>query len=279
MLLLSTAWASQRVVPEFNRMLDRASNEVVAEKLDAVLRGELDLMSARYVVQVAGSRGLRDQVPKLKLIAEAEAGREHRQSVVCDALHAIAKLEPSQDYLLANARDPASRKYLAYYSILLLAAQADDAILLQLRKIKAESKDDDVKGAVARAEYVSFWSKRYADMASLDDKLEFLTGRLRGGWDISGVVVSEPNGSRAPEVVWAKRQMLELSRTSPALVAAKLYAMAPSKESPILGAASFMEYVLRFVTEETRAEYKKLTEANPIPRPALLVPVSDPGEE
>jgi hypothetical protein len=257
-LLVSIAYANEGGQEEYATMINRATTDVLGNELDALLRGERDFERSRCLVQTVGRRSLREHFAKLRSIAEATAKRDDQAKIAFDALHAISMLDESRQYLLQNAQEHQTNKFLAYYSILILAAEPREDVMGQLRRVREESKDNQIQGALSIAEHMFALSQKYVKTSALDGKMHLLFEALRTGWNPIRVEENEPTGNLNPEAVWAKKEILQLSRKYPAEVAGKLDALEQFDELTRESLLDYRRYVLRFVAEEARAKYEDM---------------------
>jgi hypothetical protein len=261
-LLISSVYATIPLVKtEYEKRVDSAATDVIVKELDALLTGERDFKQSRYLVQTVGRRSLREYVSKLKEIAEVTSKRENQEKVSFDALYAISLLQDSREYLIENARGHLTNKWLAYYSIWILAAEPDEEVLNELRKIKLESKDNHIQGAVSTAEYVFSLAQKYATTSALDRKLDTLLKELGSGYNPFGGDENEPTENLNPEAEWAKGEILQLSKQHPAEVANKLDSVEQIEGRTAKHLMGLRRYFLRFVTDETRSVCEKLEKA------------------
>jgi hypothetical protein len=191
------------------------------EELRQVLEGALAYEDARGIVQQAGLSGDASLIPLLKDIAEQPSG-ERNLRLTFDALCAAWLLGEPRDYFLANARAHAAKKWLAYYSILLLGREPGDEQAAALEAVKAETKDNQISGAIAEAVRVRALADQYPESGTLEERTAFVLRYSRGEW--SPITLDPPGLGWAlkPVTAWAQWELWRLAQEAPETVARQI---------------------------------------------------------
>lgn len=222
-----------------------------APDLRQVLEGALPYEDAREAVQWAGLSEDPSLIPQLKEIAELTSG-ERNLRLTFDALCGAWLLGEPRDYFLANAQAHASRKWLAYYSILLLGRVPDDGqVAAVLEAIKTESADNQVQGAIAEAGRVRALSLEYPDNGTVEDKTLFLLRYSRGEW--SPIALDPPlfGWSLNPLTDWAHRKLRTLAQEDAGTVARTIAQLDLSAEYPDDQGAAYRSYLLSLISSSS----------------------------
>jgi hypothetical protein len=193
--------------------------EQIEDCLQQFLEGKLGDDEARVLVEKAGLSADSQFAPLLKAIALFTSTERNRR-ITFDALHALSRLGESKDYFLQNARNHQQNKWLAYYSILILAREPNDTEAADaLNEIKASSADNQIRGAIASAERVRFLVTEYARLETPEQKCTFLLSHFRGAWNPITLGESELDSAMDPLTSWSQRHLFKLSQENPEVVA------------------------------------------------------------
>jgi hypothetical protein len=237
----------------------------LTEKLKSVANGRLDFEESRRLVQSAGQGGRLDLSPQLKLVAESVSETKHGK-VAFDALYSLWLLDEPKTFFLETVKDHGTKPFLACYSIFILAYDPTDDVGEKLSKIERESTNNAVLGTIAQFRRVQEASRKYSQMASIEEKLVLLTQCLRTGWSQLGVLEWDPSSNLHPITVWAKGQISQLGEQQPGSVARWIFSLNTFNKLPEIyldgmpenSINSFKDYLLRFVGDNAKAEYQKL---------------------
>ncbi|MEO1091404.1 MAG: hypothetical protein AAFX81_12255 [Pseudomonadota bacterium] len=174
---------------------------------------------ARRQVQLAGKSGdaaLRPQLRELASTVVSEANRE----VVYDALHALWRLGEPRAYFLANARRHAENKWLAYFSILILGRDPNDAVVArELARIGDASRDNQIRAAVAECERSRMLRRTYGRFTRLDSRVGFILSHFRGYWNPVFFAEGVDMSAKEPGAAWLEHELRALSEEEPEAVA------------------------------------------------------------
>jgi len=255
--------------------LSGTSAEDLGRKLDTVIDGSVPVWDARVLLHNIGSSGRREQVPKLKVIAETQWGPE-RQSVIFHALYGLMLLGESSEYFLTCAGGFRTNFPLARSAMWVLAYKPTQEIIDRMSSIySAAGGPGPLAGPFSTARRLLDLSQRYAEMTSVDEKVTCLVPQVMRGWTLLGVESFDyEGGGLNPFSVWAKKELLTLSRQNPAEVAAAVRAYSRMKRGPENEdyfvrrgpeVAQWNEqarlHILEYVSAETRTEYERLRKA------------------
>jgi len=216
---------------------------------------------ARDLVQSAGCVGDRRFVPQLKEIARRESLKPNREMLTFDALYALWLLGEPREYFLENVRSHRGSKYLAYYSLYMLAYEPDEKMVDELNSIGRETTDELIGNFINGGMVFSALglADDYAKLKTPEEKVEYLLDNFGGGWGPTGGMDNDPNSSHDPAAVWARRTLFRLSREAPEVVA---QAVAGIDISGHDGAQDylrdFQECVVHFICAEARTILERL---------------------
>jgi hypothetical protein len=267
--------------------LSSTSAEELGKKLDAVIDGSLGFHESRVLLHSVGRGGRREQMPKLKVIAETQWGPERRE-LDFYALYSLMLLGEPTEYFLAKGEAFRANFWLAYYSMYVLAYEPTQEIVDRLSAIyDASGRQGMVQNPLGMARYVLDTSQHYAQLTDLEGRFAYLIPHVVTSWRPGGVEYYDHQfGAARPPSVWAKKELLKLSQQSPAAVAAQLRAYTRIKRSPKTEdyfvrrgpeVAQWNEdcrqYILEYVSAETRTEYERLRKAEEqAPKPDAPTP-------
>ena len=228
----------------------------LSEALRRVQAGMEPYEEARSYVQKAGQAQDRQFIGPLKGIV-GQFSKADRNVIVFDALHAQADLGERADYFLQLARNHAADKMAAYYAILILAREPNDGHLPALNRIREESTDNHVRGAVDIARFVAYQDQQLQKLDTVEEKTDFLIEHLRNGWNPIEIDEYGPRGNLGSLAVWSQNRLRALSQAHPAPVAQKVFDMAPDA-APTSPEADYKAYVRRFLAPAAAAELTDL---------------------
>jgi len=202
----------------------------------------------------------RQYVPLLKNIAVATS-KERNRRVTFDALHTLAAMNEPRVYFVANAQDHHHNKWLAYFSILILGREPEDAeVTNALSEINAASTDNQIRGAIASAERVGFLASEYTALQSAEEKCDFLLSHFRGAWNPITLGESELDNAMNPLAVWAQYKLFELSKENPVAVARAISKVDLSDDfSSEHFTRSYQSYLAQFLTPEAAQRLSKMS--------------------
>ncbi len=229
------------------------------ELMSALVRvrnGRASFVESRSYVQKAGESRDPQFIPILKELVTRFAPTE-RHLVAFDALHALSCRGEGQDYFESLALRHAICKMGAYYAILILAREPNSQVLATLEQVKEASSDNQIRGAVDLARFVSNQNGQLRAKQNDRQKADFLIENLKDGWNPIHVEEYSPTGNLSPVSIWSQRQLRALSEKSPREVAEAVMQIGPSAN---VGSAwpNFRAYVSRFISEATRSELQAL---------------------
>jgi hypothetical protein len=267
--------------------LSGTSAEDLGRKLDTTIDGSLGFWESRMLLQSVGRSGRREQIPKLKVIAETQWGPE-RRSVIFHALYGLMLLGESSEYFLTCAGGFRTNFPLAESAMWVLAYKPTQEIIDRMSSIySAAGGPGPLAGPFSTARCLLDLSQRYAEMTAVDEKVACLVPRVMKGWSLIGVDSFDyQGGGLNPFSVWAKKELLRLSQQRPAAVAAYVRAFSriergPQNEDYFVRRGPEVaqwneqarQYILEYVSEETRAEYERLRKAEEqAPKPGEPAP-------
>lgn len=239
------------------------TNTTDSDRIETILQqaaegGYRDLKAREAIVQT-GVTDDRRFVPQLKQIA-AETSRETNSKVTYDALDSLWRLGEPKEYFLDNARAHEQNKWLAYYSLLLLGRDPDDERSQEvMAEIKARSTDNQIRGAIAEAGRLRAIAGEYDQLATDEEKIDFVLARFRGGWDPISFGLTEIGSSVDPLGAWARSQLLALSQKHPELVAqaVRRIDLSDQYEDPSF-TRSYRNYVAQFIAPEAQQRLQEM---------------------
>jgi hypothetical protein len=157
---------------------------------------------------------------ELRRVAEESASTGNHRATF-DALAELRVGGEPNEYFLDAARRHTEDKWLAYHAIVVLGPEAtDDEIWDVLRKIRSETSDAELLGAIALAERVRYLEDTYAGLASLDERLGYVLNTFRTEWNPITLAGGQVDQGTDPQAIWSQRKLRELSEQDPAAVAA-----------------------------------------------------------
>ncbi len=207
------------------RKMNTVSNQEIETKLRQALAGQADDLPVRQAIVQAGLSGNRPFAALLKRIAE-ETARESRRKVTYDALHSLWQLGEPVAYFAANARAHMRHKWLAYYSILILARYPDEAqAQAALNAVRSESADNQIRGAVAEVDRLWALTADYRQLDTVQARLDFVLSHFRSGWNPISLGQTELGSVADPLAVWTQQELRRLAQSHPDLVAERVAAI------------------------------------------------------
>jgi hypothetical protein len=225
--------------------------------LQQILEGGLDTPAARAVVQGAGRAEDPNVATELKRIAETTA-LDRNLRLTFDALCSLQRLGDFKGYFLANTAAHKTKKWLAYYSLLLLGRDpGDEQAAALLDRIGTETSDNHIAGALAEAAYVRGLAEEYGKLATAEAKAAFLLKSSGGDW--SPYPAEHSGESMHPSVEWAHRELATLSKDSPEAAARALARLDLSADYPDERLRrSYQDHLKSFLSAEAREAFEKL---------------------
>jgi hypothetical protein len=201
------------------------SNQEIETQLRHALAGQGDDLVVRQAIVQAGLSGNRPFAAQLKRIAE-ETAHESRRQVTYDALHSLWQLGEPAAYYAANARAHTRHKWLAYYSILILARYPDDAqAQAALDAVRGESADNQIRGAIAEVDRLQALTAVYQQLDTPQARIDFVLSHFRSGWNPISLGQTELGSVADPLAVWTQQELRRLAQSHPDLVAERVAAI------------------------------------------------------
>lgn len=214
------------------------------EELRQVLEGAVAYEDAREIVRQAGLSGDAGLVPQLLEIARQTSG-ERNLRLTFETLCAAWLLGESRETFLANAREHAANKWLAYYSILLLGREpGDETVAAALAAIKGETTDNQISGAIAEAERVRALAEQYPESGTVEERTAFVLRYVRGEWSPITLDMPGPEWTLNPLAAWAQRELRRLAGQEPETVLRQIGQLDLSAEYPGEHAALYRAYLM-----------------------------------
>lgn len=229
--------------------MNTVSNQEIETKLRQALAGQADDLAVRQAIVQAGLSGNRRFAALLKRIAE-ETARESRRKVTYDALRSLEQIGEPPTYFLTNAHNHQGNKWLAYYSILILAhSPADAPTRMALDTIKTQTADNQIRGAIAEAERLRALAAEYQQLDTVQARIAYVLNHFRSGWNPISFGQTELGSATDPLAVWSQQELWRLSQTDPDLVAESVAGIDLSEQYADESISrSYREYIGQFLT-------------------------------
>ncbi|MBK8985289.1 MAG: hypothetical protein IPM39_04285 [Chloroflexi bacterium] len=236
-----------------------ASSKQIETKLRQALEGKSGELEVQQAIVQAGLSGSRRFAALLKRIAE-ETAHEDRRKVTYDALRSLEQLGEPPAYFQANARAHEANKWLAYYSILILAHSPNDApTRAALDAIKTQTADNQIRGAIAEAERLRALAAEYQQLHTAQAQIEYILSHFRGGWNPISFGQTELGSATDPLAVWSQQELRQLSQAHPDLAAECVARIDLSEQYAAASISrSYRDYIAQFLATEAVQRLQEL---------------------
>jgi len=239
--------------------MSTVSNKEIEARLRQALAGKSGELEVQQAIVQAGLSGNRRFAALLKRVAE-ETARANGRKVTYDALRSLEQIGEPPAYFLTNAHNHQGNKWLAYYSILILAhSPADAPTRSALDAIKTQTADNQIRGAIAEAERLRALAAEYQQLDTVQARIAYILSHFRGGWNPISFGQTELGSATDPLAVWSQQELRRLSQTNPDLVAESVARIDLSEQYADESISrSYREYIAQFLTAEAAQRLQEL---------------------